>query len=253
MTDTHSHIYSNEFESDLNLVIQRAKDEGVEKIFMPAISKDEYSMMMGIQKKYPEFCFPMMGLHPCYVKEDFKEQLDFVQQKLSEQKFYGIGECGLDFYWDTSFKTQQQEAFEQQIIWAKEKKLPLIIHSRNSTKDCLDLVEKYASDDLLGIFHCFSGTLYEAERAISLNFYLGIGGVITYKNSGLAEIVERISLNKIVLETDAPYLSPVPFRGKRNESSYLKYIAEKISHIKSIPVEDVSKITTLNSKKIFGV
>ena len=251
MIDTHSHLYLEEFENDIEEVILRAKNNGVDKIFLPSISKIENEKVLSLVSKFPDTFFPMIGLHPCYVKENYREELEFVTQNLNLNKYYGIGEVGLDFYWDVSFKEQQIEAFEYQIKLAIAHKLPLIIHSRNSTKECIEIVQKYIKEGLTGIFHCFGGSIEEANAIINFGFYLGIGGVVTYKNSGLDKVLNEIPLNSIVLETDSPYLSPVPFRGKRNESSYLINIAQKIASIKNISVEEVDKTTTSNAINIF--
>ncbi len=195
----------------------------------------------------------MMGLHPCSVKENYKQELGLVQQWLSERKFAAVGEIGLDYYWDKTFTDQQIDAFEQQIDWAKEYRLPIVIHSRDAMQDCIDIVRKKQDGHLKGVFHCFSGTGKEAREIIDLGFYLGIGGVITYKKAGLAELLEKIELSALVLETDAPYLTPAPFRGKRNESSYLKYIAAKLAEVKRTSIEEVARVTTENARKIFAV
>lgn len=251
MIDTHSHLYLEEFENDIEDVVLRAKEQGVEKIFLPSISKNEHQRVMGLVKRFPENCFPMIGLHPCYVKENYLEELQHVKESLPKEKFYAIGEVGLDFYWDRSFDKQQYEAFEFQIELAIANNLPIIIHSRNSTKECIGTVRKYLHQGLKGIFHCFGGSLEEANEIIEMGFYLGIGGVVTYKNSGLERVLNEIPLTNIVLETDAPYLSPVPYRGKRNESSYLTKVAEKLASIKNISVEEVDRVTTINALNIF--
>lgn len=253
MIDTHCHLYSSEFENDLDIVMERAISEGITKFYMPAIDSEYTERMDVLEHKYPNHCFAMAGLHPCSVKENYEEELDKIKGLLQNRKFCGIGETGLDFYWDKTFVTQQYIALEQQVELALQYDLPLILHTRNATQETIDVIKKYAGTTLTGIFHCFGGTLQEAEQIINLNFYLGIGGVITYKNAGLAEVLKDVEMQHIVLETDAPYLSPVPMRGKRNESSYLKYIAEKMALVKNISVEEVKNITTINAQKIFGV
>ncbi len=252
LTDTHTHLYLKEFTEDIDKVIKRAMEEGIEKFYLPAIDSSETTNLLALEKKYPDNCFAMAGLHPCSVKENYKEEMDVVYALLQQRKFAAIGEIGLDFYWDTTFTNQQYQAFHQQIEWALEFDVPIAIHSRNAMQQCIDVVKAYQEKNLRGIFHCFSGTLQNALEIIDTGFYLGIGGVVTYKNSGLAEVIMEIDLKHIVLETDAPYLTPVPFRGKRNESSYLKYVVQKIAAIKNISLEEVAEVTTQNATKIFG-
>ena len=253
MIDTHCHLYSTEFENDIDEVIERAKLEGVIKFYLPAIDSEYTQSMNLLEEKYPNQCFAMAGLHPCSVKENYQEELDKIKTLLQKRKFSGIGETGLDFYWDKTFVPQQYDALQQQIELALQYDLPLILHTRNATQQTIDVVKKYTNTPLKGIFHCFGGSLKEAEQIINLNFYVGIGGVITYKNAGLAEVLANVDIKHIVLETDAPYLSPVPMRGKRNESSYLKYIVEKLALVKNISIDEVKNITTLNAEKIFAV
>ncbi len=253
MIDTHCHLYTNEFDSDIDLVIQRARLEGVTKFYMPAIDKSCTERMNILEQKFPQNCFSMAGLHPCSVKEDVEKELAHVKQQLQQRKFSAIGEAGLDFYWDRTFTELQYMALNVQIELALQYELPLVLHTRNATQETIDVIKRYSHTKLTGIFHCFGGTIEEAEQIIGCNFYLGIGGVVTYKNAGLAEVLQQIDMKHIVLETDAPYLSPMPVRGKRNESSYLKFIVEKIALVKNIPVEDVKAITNLNAEKIFGV
>ncbi|UAY52752.1 TatD family hydrolase [Ferruginibacter albus] len=252
IVDTHCHLYSEEFEKDINAVIERAESEGVNKFFLPAIDSNSLEQMLLLEEKFPGKCFAMMGLHPCYVKENYKEELAIVEQWLGKRKFAAVGEIGLDFYWDKTFTQQQYEAFHTQIAWAKQYGLPIVIHTRNAMRETIDLVKAY-SWDVSGIFHCFGGNYEEAKEIIELGFYLGIGGIVTYKNSPLIDTLQKIDLKHIVLETDAPYLSPVPFRGKRNESSYLKYIIEKIADIKQVSKTEVAETTTANAKKIFSI
>ncbi len=252
ITDTHCHLYLPDFDEDRDLVIDRAEKEGVNKFYLPGIDSTVIAPMLSLENKYPGRCFATMGLHPCSVKENYEEELRIVEDWLQKRKFSAVGEIGLDFYWDTSFSEQQYDAFARQIKLARKHAIPIIIHSRNSTKECIDTVAKNTGDHLTGIFHCFSGTNGEANTIIEMGFYLGIGGVITYKNSGLADVVASLPLEHIVLETDAPYLTPVPYRGKRNESSYLTYVLKKISEVKNISPEAVAEITTRNAQKIFG-
>jgi TatD DNase family protein len=250
LIDTHCHLYLEEFSNDLEQVIKRAESEGVTKFFMPAIDSSQTSNLFETEKRFKGKCIPMMGLHPCSVKENYQVELRMVKDWLEKRPFAAVGEIGLDYYWDLSFQSQQVEAFEFQIKLAIRHGLSIVIHSRNSLDDCISLVGQYKGQ-LTGIYHCFSGSLQQAQAIIDLGFYLGIGGVLTYKNAGLAEVVKDIPLENIVLETDSPYLTPVPFRGKRNESSYLKYVVQKLAEVKGISVEDVAKETTVNEGKIF--
>lgn len=252
MTDTHCHLYLPEFDTDLDAVIERARAAGVQKFYLPAIDMACTARMDLLEEKYPMQCFAMAGLHPCSVKENYVEELDHVNNLLAQREFSGIGEAGLDFYWDKTFVKEQYHALEFQIGLALEYNLPLILHTRNATQETIDVIKKYRGTALRGIFHCFGGTVDEAVQITEHNFYLGIGGIITYKNAGLAETLENIDMKYLVLETDAPYLAPVPKRGKRNESSYLMYVARKLAEVKNISVEEVEKITTENAEKIFG-
>lgn len=249
--DTHCHLYLSEFQNDIQLVVERAEKEGVKRFYLPAIDRNTENELLSLESRFPDKCFAMMGLHPCSVGEKYEEELRWVEEWWQKRKFEAIGEIGLDFYWDQTFKKQQTKAFHQQIEWALFYDRPIVIHSRNAMDECIDIVNTYQSGKLKGIFHCFSGTYEQAIKIIDMGFYLGIGGVITYKNAGLAEVIEKISMDHLVLETDAPYLAPVPYRGKRNESSYLKYIIEKLAFIKNMPVEEVGKVTTGNAENIF--
>lgn len=251
MIDTHTHLYLKEFAADIKDVITRAEQEGVGKFFLPAIDSSENAAMFMLEKQFPGKCFAMAGLHPCSVKENYKEELKIVEKLLEERKFAAIGETGLDFYWDKTFIREQYESLTIQAEWAIQYNVPLVLHTRNAMQETIDVIKSYKGKGLTGIFHCFGDTLQNAKDIIDMGFYLGIGGVITYKNSGLAEIVKDIDLEFIVLETDAPYLTPVPFRGKRNESSYLKYIVNKIAEIKNIHADEVAERTTTNAEKIF--
>lgn len=251
LIDTHTHLYVAEFKEDIEAVIQRAQKEGVKKFFLPAIDSAETEAMFALEKKYPDTIFSMAGLHPCSVKENYKEELEKIEQQLQNRQFAAIGETGLDFYWDTTFKDQQYESLHQQAKWAIQYNRPLVLHTRNAMQETIDIIRTYKGQNLRGIFHCFSGSVENAQEIIDLEFLLGIGGVLTYKNSGLDVIIEEIDLEHIVLETDAPYLSPVPFRGKRNEPAYLKYIAEKLAGIKKVTVEEVTRITSDNAESIF--
>jgi len=253
LIDTHSHIYLPEFDSDIAEMFERADKEGVKKILLPAIDSETHLQMLALEAKDPGRCCCMMGLHPCSVKENFREELKTARHYLDKRNFVAVGEIGLDFYWDKTFTTEQYAAFHEQIEWAMEFDIPIVIHSRNSTAECIKVVAEHQKGKLKGVFHCFSGNIQQAEQIIDLGFYLGIGGVLTFKNSGLDKVMESISLDHIVLETDAPYLAPVPFRGKRNEPSYLKYIVEKLAVLKNRSLEEVAVITTANAEKLFSM
>ena len=251
MIDTHCHLYSDEFSSDLDLVMKRAFDTGIERYYMPAIDSSTTDAMLEVENRYPGICIAMMGLHPCSVNENYIQELQHVEEWLSKRSFAAIGEIGLDFYWDKTFIEQQYLAFRKQADLALYYDLPIVIHSRNATAETIQVIKEYEGKGLRGIFHCFGGSLEEAGHITNAGFYLGIGGVITYKNSGLAEVIAAVDLKYIVLETDAPYLAPVPFRGKRNESSYIKVIAAKVAESKKIALEEVIGITTENAFRIF--
>jgi TatD DNase family protein len=253
LIDTHTHLYLNDFKEDIQEVISRANAAGVERFYLPAIDSSEINNLLQLEQMFPDKCFAMMGLHPCSVKENYKEELELVKNWLIKRSFAAIGEIGLDFYWDKTFTTQQYDAFQQQIEWALEYDLPIVIHTRNAMQETIDVVKDYTSKGLKGVFHCFSGTYENAIEVIDAGLFLGIGGVLTYKNAGLAEVIERVDIQNLVLETDAPYLTPVPYRGKRNESSYLKLIAQKLADIKKITIEEVASVTTLNAQKLFPV
>lgn len=251
-TDTHTHLYDEQLAPDGAEMIQRALNAGVKKMYMPNCDSSTIAPMMAVAEKWPQHCFPMMGLHPCYVKENYREELDTVARQLATGKFHAVGEIGLDYYWDLTFKEQQIEAFEYQIDQALQYELPIVIHSRESLQDCIDIVREKQNGKLKGIFHCFSGNEQEAQQIVELGMFLGIGGVLTFKNSKLPEAVRNISLDNMVLETDAPYLAPAPYRGKRNESSYIPLIAEKLAEIKQVSIEEVARTTTRNADKIFA-
>lgn len=251
MIDTHCHLYSEEFAADIDQVIERAQNSGVQNFYLPAIDSSTHDGMMALALKYSGTCLPMIGLHPCHVKEDFEKEIDMVKAYLSKEKFWAIGETGLDFHWDTQYVVQQYESLHIHAALALEYKLPLVLHTRAAMQETIDVVKEYASSGLTGIFHCFGGSLQEANQITALGFKLGIGGVVTYKKAGLAEVLADVDLRDIVLETDAPYLSPVPFRGKRNESSYMIHIAQKLAEVKNITVEEVQEITSNNARTIF--
>jgi len=254
LIDTHCHLYLPDFKQDLSAVIQRASENGVEKIFLPAIDSETHEDLMAVTRHpSPVNLFPMIGLHPCSVKENFEDELKIVEQYLNSGKtFYGIGETGLDYYWDVSFKEQQIVSFERQIDWSIKRNLPVIIHSRNSTGDCIKSVSKF-NGKAKGVFHCFSGTLEEVLQVIELGMYLGIGGVVTYKNTNLREILQQVGLKNVVLETDAPYLTPVPHRGKRNEPAYIKLVCEAIAAALNKSAEEVAEITSVNALQVFQI
>ncbi len=251
--DTHTHLYSEEFKDDIAEVLQRAEKEMVQKFCLPAIDSETHQAMIALEDANPGKCFAMMGLHPCSVKENYKEELAIAEKWLEKRKFVAVGEIGLDYYWDKTFEKQQVEAFQLQIDWALHYKLPIVIHTRNAIQDAINIVKNRQNGSLSGIFHCFSGSHESAKEIIKAGFYLGIGGVLTYKKANLPEVLKHIDLQHIVLETDAPYLTPVPFRGKRNESSYLKYVVEKLAEAKEVSEEEVCEITTANAQKIFGL
>jgi TatD DNase family protein len=253
LIDTHTHLYVKEFSNDIAEVINRAEIEGVQKFYLPAIDSSEVDAMFSLERQFPGKCIAMAGLHPCSVKENYRRELAVVEKLLAERKFAAIGETGLDFYWDKTFINEQYESLKIQAGWALQYKIPLVLHTREAMQQTIDFIASYKPKGLAGIFHCFSGTLQNAKDIIDLDFFLGIGGVVTYKNSGLAEIVKEIDLESIVLESDAPYLTPVPFRGKRNESGYLKYVAQKIGDVKNISVEEVAERTTENAERLFGL
>ena len=250
--DTHCHLYSEEFATDIDAVIERARANGVSKFYLPAIDSTAIADMLALEAKYPGVCIPMMGLHPCYVKENYKEELNIAEEWLNKREFPAIGEIGLDFYWDKTFVKEQYNAFSTQMQWALDKKLPIVIHTRNAMDETIEAVKPFADKGLRGIFHCFSGDAKAAQQIVDIGFFLGIGGVITYKNGGLPAALSSIGVEHLVLETDAPYLSPVPYRGKRNESSYVQYIVHKLAEVKNTSPTQVAAITTANAQKIFG-
>ncbi len=251
--DTHAHLYSEEFKEDIDQVMERAEKAGVSTIYLPAIDSTETEAMLALEERFPGRCIAMMGLHPCYVKENVADELAHVRAWLDKRDFVAIGEIGLDFYWDKTFTEQQYEAFDIQMQWALDLNRPIVIHTRNAMQETINRVKPFAQKGLKGIFHCFSGSAESAKQIIDLGFLLGIGGVITYKNAGLPEVLASVGLEHLVLETDAPYLTPVPFRGKRNESSYLTYIISKLAETKQVTEEEVARITTMNAEKLFGI
>lgn len=253
ITDTHTHLYSEQFNDDRHEVIQRAISLGVERFFIPAIDSTYTKAMLQLEKEFPENVHLMMGLHPTHVKENYEDELKHVKDMLVQRPFVAVGEIGIDLYWDKSTLQLQQDAFKRQIKLAKHYKLPIVIHCRESFNEIFEILEEEKGDDLFGIFHCFTGTLEQAHQAISYNMKLGIGGVVTFKNGKIDKFLNQINLNHIVLETDSPYLAPTPYRGKRNESAYILNIVQKLSTIYNKPVEKIAEITTVNSKAIFNI
>jgi len=253
LTDTHTHLYSEVFAEDRKEMMQRAFDVGIKRFFIPAIDSGYTEAMYALEKEYPENIFLMMGLHPTSVKENFEEELAHVEAQFKKRSFYAVGEIGIDLYWDKSTLEIQKIAFKRQIQLAKKYKLPIVIHCRDAFDEIFDVLETEKSDDLFGIFHCFTGTFEQAKRAISFNMKLGIGGVVTFKNGKIDTFLNQIPLKHIVLETDSPYLAPAPFRGKRNESSYLALVCKKLSEIYKVSEEEIARITTENSKEVFGL
>ena len=253
ITDTHTHLYSDAFDEDRKDMIQRAIDEGVSRFFIPAIDSTYTDAMLQLEADFPKHVFLMTGLHPTSVKENYLEELAHVEELLEKRSFYAIGEIGIDLYWDTSTLEIQKKAFKHQIQLAKKYKLPIVIHCREAFDEIFDVLEEEKSEDLFGIFHCFTGTLEQAKRAISFNMKLGIGGVVTFKNGKIDQFLNQIDLKHIVLETDSPYLAPAPYRGKRNESSYIIKVLEKLTELYKLPQEKIAEITTQNSKDVFNI
>lgn len=254
LTDTHTHLYSEEFDADRNEMMQNAIQAGVTRFFVPSIDASYTQKMYDLEKQYPKNVFLMMGLHPCYVKpETFEQELLHVENELASKKFYAVGEIGIDLYWDKTTLDIQKMAFKRQIQLAKKHQLAINIHCRDAFDEIFEVLESEKSDDLFGIFHCFTGDFEQANKAISLGMKLGIGGVATFKNGKIDQFLNQIDLRHLVLETDSPYLAPVPYRGKRNESSYTLLVAQKLAEIYNLPLEEIAKITTENSKQIFGI
>ncbi|MDC3348641.1 TatD family hydrolase [Flavobacteriaceae bacterium] len=251
--DTHTHLYLNQFKDDIDKVIQRSIDKGINKFIFPAIDSSHFDEMHDLKNKYPGSIYLMSGLHPTDVKENYKEELEFVVNSLKSHSYVAIGEIGIDLYWGKTYLKQQQDAFEFQIRLAIENDLPIVIHCREAFDEIFEILDKENSSNLRGVFHCFTGTLEQANRAISLGFKLGIGGVVTFKNGGIDKFLSQIDLKHIVLETDSPYLAPVPFRGKRNESSYITYVIDKLSEIYGLPIKEIASVTTKNAEKVFAL
>ena len=253
LTDTHTHLYYETIADKRAALVQRCTDNDISRLFLPNVDAASVPLVYDLVQAYPNLCYPMLGLHPCSVKADWEQELATIKAEFGKHQIYAIGEIGIDLYWDKTFLTGQVEAFRQQINWAKSLNLPIVIHCRDAYNEVYEVLQQENDDNLRGIFHCFGGTTAQAQQVIDLGFYLGIGGVVTYKNSGLDKVVAEIDLKHIVLETDSPYLTPVPFRGKPNESSYLIYIAQKVADLHQTSVEEVARVTTENSRLIFGI
>jgi TatD DNase family protein len=251
LTDTHTHLYLDQFDDDRDEMLSRAFDAGVKYMLLPNINSASAPKMFDLCSRYPRNLFPMMGLHPTDVKENFQEELEKVSQYLSQHTFYAIGEIGIDLYWDKTFVAEQKAALRAQIQMAKDHALPIVLHIRDAFDEIFEVLDDAADKKLTGVFHCFTGTAAQAEHAIRLGFMLGLGGVLTYKNAGLDKVIENIDMKKLLLETDSPYLTPAPFRGKRNESAYVRFVAEKLALIKGLSVEEVAGITTRNALELF--
>ena len=251
--DTHTHLYVKQFKEDIDIVIQRSIDKGINKFIFPAIDSSHFNDMHNLKDKYPDNIYLMSGLHPTDVKEDFKDELEFVVNSLKTHDYVAIGEIGIDLYWDKTYLNEQQEAFRFQIILAIKNDLPIVIHCRDAFNEIFEILDKENCPKLRGVFHCFTGTLEQAKRAIDLGFILGVGGVVTFKNGGIDKFLNQIDLKHIVLETDSPYLAPVPFRGKRNESSYIVYVIDKLSEIYGLSKEEIASVTTKNAEKVFAL
>lgn len=251
--DTHTHLFLSEFDDDRRETMQRAVDAGITKLFMPNVDTSTIQALNNACNEFHEQCFPMMGLHPSSVTRNYKNDLEIIKQQFNERKYYAVGEIGIDLYWEKTYKQQQINAFTEQVQWAEQVGLPIVIHSRNALSDIFEILDSLQISTLTGIFHCFGGSVEEAQRAIEMGFKIGIGGVVTFKNAGMQKVVANIDLEHIVLETDSPYLAPVPKRGKRNESAYIPYITQKVADIKQTSLDNVAEITTKNALKVFNL
>lgn len=251
MIETHAHIYAKAFKDDLDDIIERSREHNIQKILMPNIDHTSIEAMLAVENKYPQMCMPMMGLHPSSVDKNFEKDLYEVEHWLNQRKFIAVGEIGMDLYWEQAFKAQQEEAFRIQINWAKQYRLPIAIHCREAFVETLAIIEELHDESLTGVFHCFTGSKEDADRITELGFYLGIGGVATFKNGGMDKVLPDIDLQHLVLETDSPYLAPVPHRGKRNEPAYLPLIAQRLADLKATPLAEVLTTTTQNAHKLF--
>lgn len=253
MIDTHAHLYAEQFNEDRDHAVERAQEQGITQIVLPNIDHSSIDDMLALEEKYPDLCQATMGLHPCSVKKDFEKELYLVEEWLNRRSFKAIGEMGTDLYWDKTFVDEQVEAFKIQAGWAKQFELPIIIHCRESIDMTIDLVEELKDDRLTGVFHCFTGSIAQAERIKALGFYIGLGGVVTFKNGGMHDVVPELDLDNVVLETDAPYLAPVPYRGKRNEPAYVTEVAQKVADMRQMSVQDLDNITSANAIKLFNL
>lgn len=253
LIDTHAHLYANQFDNDRDEMIQRAFDNDIQHLFLPNIDEASIDGMLALETQYPNQCHAMMGLHPCSVDTNYKTVLSKMEQWLDQRLFCAVGEIGLDYYWSKEFVAEQKDAFRIQCRWAKELDIPIVIHARDSLDDLIEIVTEEKTENFRGIFHCFGGNIEQANKIINLGFWMGLGGVLTFKKANLGAIVEQIDLKHLVLETDAPYLTPTPYRGKRNESAYIRIIAEKLAEIKGIDIDEVARITSENALKIFGI
>lgn len=250
-TDTHAHLYLDAFNNDRDAVIERAIKRGVTKMFLPNLDSSSIEPMMALCQSYPGTCFPMMGLHPTSVKENYRDELKVISDTLRQNDFIAIGEIGIDLYWDKTFQKEQEEAFRTQLRWAKETGLPVVIHARDSFSEIFEVMDEESGPELKGVFHSFTGNREEAEKVLSYNFYIGINGIVTFKNASLANVVEKLPIERLLIETDAPFLAPVPFRGKRNESGYVTEVADRIASLHQLSPYEVAEITTDNAKTLF--
>ncbi len=253
MIDTHAHIYASEFDNDRDQVVERALAQGVDKILLPNIDLDSIEPMLQTEAAYPEICRSMMGLHPCYVDSNVKQTLEIIHSWFTKHNFIAVGEIGIDLYWDKTYKAEQEMAFTTQLNWAKEMKLPVVIHTRDSIQETLALLEKEQDGSLSGVFHCFGGNVEEAKAINDLGFHLGLGGVTTFKNGGMDKVIPHLDMDYVILETDCPYLAPVPHRGKRNEPSYIPLVAERIASLRELSIDDVQVITNRNANRLFAL
>ncbi len=253
MIDTHAHIYASEFDNDRDQVVERALAQGVDKILLPNIDLDSIEPMLQTEAAYPEICRSMMGLHPCYVDSNVKQTLEIIHSWFAKHNFIAVGEIGIDLYWDKTYKAEQEMAFTTQLNWAKEMKLPVVIHTRDSIQETLALLEKEQDGSLSGVFHCFGGSVEEAKAINDLGFHLGLGGVTTFKNGGMDKVIPHLDMDYVILETDCPYLAPVPHRGKRNEPSYIPLVAERIASLRELSIDDVQAMTNRNANRLFAL
>jgi len=251
LTDTHAHLYAKQFDNDREAMLQHANKQGITRFYLPNIDRASIDGMLQLEAAHPDQCFAMMGIHPCSIKADYKDELAVAEDWLGKRSFCAVGEIGIDLYWDKTFLEEQKKAFIVQLNWAKELRVPIVIHARDSLDMLIDLVKQEKDEHLQGIFHCFGGTLKQAQAIMDLEFYMGLGGVLTFKKANLGAVIKDVPMNYLVLETDAPYLAPVPHRGKRNESAYIRIVAEKLAEVKDISLEEVAEITTKNALKIF--